>query len=113
MDLIVIYSGEFGERVIGNLINYSTFCISCAEVCTHYKEDKYCLLELLPVSKDFRIEAIDMAVTIFYPDNALLPGSPGTCILYNVTMTWLNIHTAGASLELPPIHRYGHDHILC
>ncbi len=84
MDLIVIYSGEFGERVIGNLINYSTFCISCAEVCTHYKEDKYCLLELLPVSKDFRIEAIDMAVTIFYPDNALLPGSPGTCILYNV-----------------------------
>ncbi|VUT26289.1 MAG: Thymidylate synthase [Candidatus Methanolliviera sp. GoM_asphalt] len=41
MDLIVIYSGEFGERVIGNLINYSTFCISCAEACTHCKEAKY------------------------------------------------------------------------
>jgi hypothetical protein len=41
MDLIVIYSGEFGERVIENLINYSTFCISCAEACTHCKETKY------------------------------------------------------------------------
>jgi hypothetical protein len=41
MDLIVIYSGEFGERVIGNLINYSTFCISCAEACTHCKDAKY------------------------------------------------------------------------
>ena len=41
MDLIVIYSGDFGERVIGNLINYSTFCISCAEACTHCKEGKY------------------------------------------------------------------------
>ena len=41
MDLIVIYSGDFGDRVIGNLINYSTFCISCAEACTHCKEGKY------------------------------------------------------------------------
>jgi hypothetical protein len=41
MDLIVIYSGEFGERIIENLINYSTFCISCADACTHCKEDKY------------------------------------------------------------------------
>jgi hypothetical protein len=41
MELIVIYSGDFGERVIGNLINYSTFCISCAEACTHCKEGKY------------------------------------------------------------------------
>jgi len=41
MNLIVIYSGDFGERVIGNLINYSTFCISCADACTHCKEGKY------------------------------------------------------------------------
>jgi len=41
MNLIVIYSGDFGERVIGNLINYSTFCISCAEACTQCKEGKY------------------------------------------------------------------------
>jgi len=37
----VIYSGDFGERVIGNLINYSTFCISCADACTHCKGAKY------------------------------------------------------------------------
>ncbi|KAF5431873.1 hypothetical protein C5S39_04865 [Candidatus Methanophagaceae archaeon] len=41
MDLVVLYSGEFGERVIGNFINYSTFCISCADACTHCKEAKY------------------------------------------------------------------------
>jgi len=41
MDLIVIYSGDFGEKVIGNLVNYSTFCTSCAEACTHCKEGKY------------------------------------------------------------------------
>jgi len=41
MDLIILYSGEFGERVIENLINYSTFCISCADACTHCKEAKY------------------------------------------------------------------------
>jgi len=37
MDLIVLYSGDFGERVIGNLINYSAFCTSCAEACTYCK----------------------------------------------------------------------------
>lgn len=37
----MIYSGDFGEKVIGNLVNYSTFCTSCAEACTHCKEGKY------------------------------------------------------------------------
>ncbi|VUT25168.1 MAG: Thymidylate synthase [Candidatus Methanolliviera sp. GoM_asphalt] len=37
----MIYSRDFGERVIENLINYSTFCIFCAEACTHCKEGKY------------------------------------------------------------------------
>ena len=37
----MIYSSDFGKRVIGNLINYSTFCISCADACTHCKEGKY------------------------------------------------------------------------
>lgn len=34
MKLIVFYNGEFGQRVIGNLINYPGFCISCGEACT-------------------------------------------------------------------------------
>lgn len=41
MDLIVLYSGDFGDRLIGNLVNYSTFCTSCAEACTHCKEGRY------------------------------------------------------------------------
>jgi hypothetical protein len=34
LKLIVFYNGEFGERVVGNLVNYSGFCISCGEACT-------------------------------------------------------------------------------
>ena len=41
MDLVVIYSSDFGERVIGNLINYPKFCKSCAEACTYCKGGKY------------------------------------------------------------------------
>ncbi|MFB0562234.1 MAG: DUF166 domain-containing protein [Candidatus Lokiarchaeia archaeon] len=35
MRLYIIYSDDFGERIIGNLINFSTFCTSCGEVCGH------------------------------------------------------------------------------
>ena len=41
LDLIVIYSGTFGERVIGNLVNFSTFCTSCAEACSYCRETKF------------------------------------------------------------------------
>ncbi|HQN31700.1 MAG TPA: DUF166 family protein, partial [Methanothrix soehngenii] len=34
MKVIIFYSGEFGSRVAGNLVNYSGFCISCGEACT-------------------------------------------------------------------------------
>ena len=34
MKLVIFYSGEFGNRVTGNLVNYSGFCISCGEACT-------------------------------------------------------------------------------
>jgi hypothetical protein len=34
LKLIVFYNGEFGQRVVGNLVNYSGFCISCGEACT-------------------------------------------------------------------------------
>lgn len=34
MKLAIYYSGEFGGRVVGNLVNYSGFCISCADACT-------------------------------------------------------------------------------
>ena len=34
MKLAIYYNGEFGDRVVGNLVNYSEFCISCADACT-------------------------------------------------------------------------------
>src|SRR5271157_1152540 len=34
MKLVIFYNGEFGQRVAGNLINSSGFCISCAEACS-------------------------------------------------------------------------------
>ena len=48
MDLIVLYSGEFGERVIGNLVNHSTFCRACSEACTHCKEGVYSFAASIP-----------------------------------------------------------------
>ena len=41
LDLVVIYSGSFGERVIGNLVNYSAFCTSCVEACTYCRERRF------------------------------------------------------------------------
>ena len=33
MELEFLYSGDFGDIVIGNLVNYSTFCRACGEAC--------------------------------------------------------------------------------
>ncbi|WP_456487410.1 DUF166 domain-containing protein [Candidatus Alkanophaga liquidiphilum] len=33
MELEFLYSGDFGNVVIGNLVNYSTFCRACGEAC--------------------------------------------------------------------------------
>ena len=41
LEIVILYSGEFAERVIGNLTNYSTFCVSCADECNHCREDKF------------------------------------------------------------------------
>jgi hypothetical protein len=43
--IAVFYYGEFGQRVIGNLINYSGFCISCGEACTQCRVGKYSAAE--------------------------------------------------------------------
>jgi len=47
MKLAVFYNGEFGRTVIGNLINYSGFCISCGDACTQCKTGKYSCAENL------------------------------------------------------------------
>ena len=40
MRIYVAYNGKYGERVIGNLINYKNFCISCDKLCIFCRDDK-------------------------------------------------------------------------
>ncbi len=41
MKLLILYGGNFGERVVRNLVNDSEFCKSCDPLCTHCKYGKY------------------------------------------------------------------------
>ena len=41
LSLVFIYSGEFGERVIRNLVNDPSFCKSCGLICDHCKYNVY------------------------------------------------------------------------
>jgi hypothetical protein len=45
MKVVVFYSGEFGRNLMGNLINFSGFCISCGDACTLCKSGKYSMAE--------------------------------------------------------------------
>ncbi|SES62262.1 hypothetical protein SAMN04488587_0098 [Methanococcoides vulcani] len=40
MQISFYYTGEFGRKVIGNVVNSSTFCTSCGELCDHCREKK-------------------------------------------------------------------------
>lgn len=40
MRISFYYNGEFGKKVIGNVVNSSTFCTSCGELCDHCREKK-------------------------------------------------------------------------
>lgn len=38
--IFIAYNGKFGERVIGNLLNFRNFCISCDKLCIFCRDDK-------------------------------------------------------------------------
>lgn len=40
MRLSVFYSGEFGKKVVGNLVNSDSFCVSCGDLCDHCREPR-------------------------------------------------------------------------
>ncbi|WP_406656255.1 DUF166 family protein [Methanolobus sp. ZRKC2] len=40
MRLNIFYSGDFGKKVIGNLINSDRFCVSCGDLCDHCRESR-------------------------------------------------------------------------
>ncbi|SFM44674.1 DUF166 domain-containing protein [Methanolobus profundi] len=40
MRLSIFYSGEFGRKVVGNLVNSDSFCVSCGDLCDHCREPR-------------------------------------------------------------------------
>ncbi|HOT07315.1 MAG: Thymidylate synthase [Methanosaeta sp. PtaB.Bin039] len=45
LKIVVFYNGDFGQRLVGNLLNYSGFCISCGEACNQCRSGKYSAAE--------------------------------------------------------------------
>lgn len=40
MRLSIFYSGDFGRKVAGNLVNSDSFCVSCGDLCDHCREPR-------------------------------------------------------------------------
>jgi len=40
MKICILYSGEFGKKVVGNLINPGSFCIACGDLCDKCRSDR-------------------------------------------------------------------------
>lgn len=40
MRVNIFYSGEFGKKVIGNLVNSDRFCVACGDLCDHCRESR-------------------------------------------------------------------------
>ena len=47
MRLSIFYSGEFGKKVVGNLINSGSFCVSCGDLCDHCREPRMSFAPLI------------------------------------------------------------------
>ncbi|MDG6242953.1 MAG: DUF166 family protein [Methanolobus sp.] len=47
MRLSIFYSGEFGKKIVGNLVNSDSFCVSCGELCDHCREPRTCFAPLI------------------------------------------------------------------
>jgi hypothetical protein len=40
MRIVILYTGEFGRKVIQNLINSSNFCVSCGDLCNYCRQTR-------------------------------------------------------------------------
>ncbi|RZN44049.1 MAG: thymidylate synthase [Methanophagales archaeon ANME-1-THS] len=97
MDILLLYSGDFGDRLIGNLVNYSTFCSSCAEACTHCKEGRYSYAD--HITGIFKLPAPSLLpVLIDDPMRAYLPKE-----LPEADIAILSELHPDLLLELPPL----------
>ena len=73
MRILVLYSGELGKKVIQNLINSSTFCVSCGELCNHCRQARKSYANLIVGIHEF---PDDLPPFIEEPSQFLPPNLP-------------------------------------
>lgn len=92
MRITILYTGDFGKRVIGNLINMSTFCISCGELCDECRSTRKSYAGML-----LEIYELPDNLPMYIEDpQEYMPPSPGECDL----IIAIGIHS-DILLELP------------
>ncbi|WP_319508484.1 DUF166 family protein [uncultured Methanolobus sp.] len=71
MRLSVFYSGEFGKKVVGNLVNSDSFCVSCGELCDHCREPRASFAPMIVGLFELRTDLPDFVEepTEYIPDN--------------------------------------------
>jgi hypothetical protein len=47
MRISVLYTGEFGKKVVGNLINHSSFCTACGNLCDRCRNGRISYADIL------------------------------------------------------------------
>lgn len=71
MRLSVFYSGEFGKKVVGNLVNSDSFCVSCGDLCDHCREPRASFAPLIVGLFELRTDLPDFVEEPleYIPDN--------------------------------------------
>ncbi|MDY0386532.1 MAG: DUF166 family protein [Methanolobus sp.] len=71
MRLSVFYSGEFGKKVVANLVNSDSFCVSCGALCDHCREPRASFAPLIVGLFELRTDLPDFVEEPlkYIPDN--------------------------------------------
>ncbi len=71
MRLSIFYSGEFGKKVVGNLVNSDSFCVSCGDLCDHCREPRASFAPLIAGLFELRTDLPDFIEEPleYIPDN--------------------------------------------
>ncbi len=56
MRVIIFYSGDFGRKVIENLVNPDKFCVSCGDLCDHCRENRPSYAGIISAFYELRTE---------------------------------------------------------
>ena len=84
MRIYVAYNGKFGERVIGNLLNFRNFCISCDKLCIFCRDDKR--LDFANNITGIYTQPLDLPVYIEEPKKYLPSSLPKNDVLLAINL---------------------------